>query len=443
MPTDDSQPKAMRVFGTAALFQSCVVSFMVYKGIFCLFGMCIVLSAAGLVRQACSQPLKKITVSSIRGLRSALRNVLPGTVIAVAPGLYKRGIFLKDIHGRPEAPIIISSADPEISPVFQGGGEGAKLSGCSYIKLRGLTFIGFSENGINIDDAGKNRIPSHHIILDRITIMDTGPKGNHDALKMSGIDNFVIRNCRFQGWGGSAIDLVGCHNAVIEDCHLVGKKGFRSANGIQIKGGSCSILVQNSMFHNAGWRAVSIGGSTGRRYFRPEPMGYEAKGIIVAGNIFVGSEAQIAWVTSLDSHVHHNLFYLPQKWVGKILQETRKPEFAPCQAGLFENNVVVMGDRVKVLFNVGPRTNPRSFIFRKNAWDRPYGFVKPRLPSREKDGVYNVDPDIKIVKGGRPQVTSHDPGLRGLGPGGYSPRKFGAEFGDVVVPPVLIPQSFR
>ena len=59
-----------------------------------------------------------------------------------------------------------------------------------------------------------------------MTILETGPKGNHDALKMSGVDHFTVRKCHFEAWGGSGIDMVGCHHGVVEDCTFVGREGF-------------------------------------------------------------------------------------------------------------------------------------------------------------------------------------------------------------------------
>ena len=124
---------------------------------------------------------------------------------------------------------------------------------------------------------------------------------------MSGVMHFVVRNCRFENWGGSAIDLVGCHRGVIEDSRFIGREGSRTKNAIQIKGGSNKILVQTSFFQDAGERVVNLGGSTGLDYFRPPNAPYEAAGVVVAGNRFVGGEAQFLGSTSYESHIHHNL----------------------------------------------------------------------------------------------------------------------------------------
>ena len=48
----------------------------------------------------------------------------------------------------------------------------------------------------------------------------------------------------------------------------------RGANGVQAKGGSRDITIRRCRFEHAGSRAINIGGSTGRAYFRPRPDAY-------------------------------------------------------------------------------------------------------------------------------------------------------------------------
>lgn len=390
-------------------------------------------------KTAFSEP-QKIVVNNGTELKVALKQLQPGTLIEVAPGHYNRGFYLKNVHGTPERPIVIRAADPVTPPAFKGLGEGVKLSNCSYIKLSNLVFTGFPTNGVNIDDGGNVATPSHHIILQNLVVREIGPKGNHDAIKMSGVRHFVVRGCRLEKWGGSGLDLVGCQNGLVEDCRFIGGADFRSANGVQIKGGSRNILVQTSIFRNIRDRVVNIGGMTGLKYFRPAVMGYEASDITVAGNTFVGGEAQIAWVTSRNSHVHHNLIYRPEKWVGRILQETKDPQFAPCQKGLFENNLVVTNHRVRSVFNIGRGTEPGSFVFRSNAWFRQDGDSKPNLPTPETGGIYGLDPML-VDSGEAGYVAgSAEPRLRQAGPWAYEPLVLDAEFGDVdLVAAVAIP----
>lgn len=393
------------------------------------------LAAAFLVFHACPAFSDTRKIGTLLELQQALDSAAAGSLIEILSGTYSGGFFIKGLHGRPEAPIVITGADRANPPVFEGGsGEGLKVSGSSHLKFSDIVFRGFSGNGINIDDGGKVDQPTHHIVLDSIRIENIGPKGNIDALKMSGVEHFILRNLHIEGWGGSAIDLVGCHNGVIENSRFMHRKGYRNANGIQIKGGSRAVLVQNNHFVNAGARAVQIGGQTGLRYFRPSVQNYEAKDIIVAGNTFVGGEAQIAWITAQDSHVHHNLFYLPQKWLARILQESEDSRFLSCRRGLFENNLVILDEKVWRILSIGKGTMPESFVFRANVWNRSENAVKAALPAAETSGVYELIPELRVMPTGRLQPVSPDPRVARVGPWAYTPPRPVIEFMDVFVP---------
>lgn len=374
---------------------------------------------------------QSIKVQSIQEFRSVLKTVAAGSTIKIAPGKYSGGVGFANIHGQRDAPIVIGGTDPLNPPVFEGTGEGLKVSSSSYVKFQHIVFRGYQVNGINIDDGGDVGNPSHHIILENIRIEDIGPNGIHNALKMSGVDHFIVRKIHFEGWGGAGIDLVGCHNGVIESSRFLYKEGFRTANSIQIKGGSRSILVQSNLFVNSGTRIVQIGGSTGMMYFRPAVQNYEAKDVIVAGNTFIGGEAQISWVTAQDSYVHHNLFYAPAKYLGRILQESEDKRFFPCQRGIFEKNIIVLSGMMQTIFNIGEDTRPESFVFRGNVWNRIRSDVEGRLPSAEIGGAYGFDPALRKTRSGKLTTVSSNPIIRATGPWAYRPLEFADEFGDI------------
>ena len=365
-----------------------------------------------------------LRVANDTQLRLALRRPRAGTLISIAPGNYRGGIYVRGAAGTEREPIVIEGRDPNRPPVFHGGAQALHLSDCSYVTLRHLVVKGFPRNGINVDDGGTYKTPAHHITIEFVAFLDTGPRGNLDGLKMSGVDRFAVRNCRFEGWGGSAIDMVGCHHGVVEDCRFTGKRGFSQANAVQMKGGTTNVLVQTSFFEKAGQRAINLGGSTGLRYFRPKLDDYEAKDITVAGNRFVGGMAPIAWVTAHGGHVHHNTIYNPDAFVLRILQENAHVrQLKPCHDGLFEHNLIVCTGRLREVVNIGPKTAPQTFTFRHNAWyllGRP---PRPRLPAAETDGVYRVDPKLKGPGTAEMKVTSTDPRLKGIGAGAYEPPK--------------------
>ncbi len=377
---------------------------------------------------------QNVKIQNMAELRSALKTVAAGSTIEIMPGIYDGGIGLANIHGRIDSPIVVTGADAKNPPVFEGLNEGLKVTSSSYIKFKDIIFRGFLNNGINIDDGGNFERPSHHIRLENIRIENIGPKSNSDALKMSGVRHFIIRKLQIEGWGGSAIDLVGCHYGVIEQTRFVQREGFRTGNTIQIKGGSRHILVQSNLFVSSGSRVVQIGGSTALQYFRPGVQNYEAKDVMVAGNTFIGGEAQILWITAQDTVVHHNLFYQPQKWLGRIAQETSDKRFRPCQRGIFEKNLIVLNTKVRRLFSVGVDTRPETFFLRGNVWNLHEYEVASSLPSMESAGVYGIDPELRRLKTGQLMTVSTHPAVRSVGPWAYRPLEFAGEFPDIRLP---------
>lgn len=363
---------------------------------------------------------RQVRVGSSAELRAALADLKPGTTLLLAPGEYSGGLFLRGVAGTEAARVVIRGSDPARPPLFTGGGGTAwMLSDCSYLTLSHLAVRGYSGNGINVDDGGTFDTPARHLVLENLTITETGPRGNHDALKLSGLDDFTVRGCRFEGWGGSAIDMVGCHRGVIEDCRFSGREGFSQANAVQMKGGSSDILVQTSVFREAGERAINLGGSTGLAYFRPKPGEYEASRITVSGNRFHGSLAPVAWVNADGGRFVQNTIVNPGRWVLRILQENRSPGFKPCRGGVFAENLVVYDGQVASVVNVGPDTAPETFTLRRNAWFRTRGESRPSFPVPETDGVYGVDP---VLQGGEDtpvRVTSRDVRLQGIGADAY------------------------
>ena len=234
--------------------------------------------------------------------------------------------------------------------------------------------------------------------------------GNNNVLKLSGLDHFEIRNCRFLNGstGGSGADMVGCHYGVFES-NVFENQG---SNCIQAKGGSSDLAIRNSRFEHAGDRAVHLGGSTGLEFFRPEPQGFEARAITVERCTFVGSEAPIAFVGVDGATVRFNTFYQPRKWVARILQETTAAEFVPCRAGRFCDNLIAYRARdVSVFLNIGPHTAPDTFEFARNYWycmdDEQRG--PPKLPILERDARGGANPKFEDESAGKFTLAADSP----------------------------------
>jgi hypothetical protein len=233
-----------------------------------------------------------------------------------------------------------------------------------------------------------------------VVVRDTGPGDSRNPIKLSGVEDFVVRGCRTERWSGQAVDMVGCHRGLIESCAFVGQEGAAAAaaqTGPQVKGGSSDITIRRCTFDHTARRAVNVGGATGERFFRPADARYEARNVTVEGCVFVGSEAAMAFVGVDGAVARFNTIYRPGRWVFRVLQESVGERFVPCRNVVFERNLVVFRrDECPVPVNVGPHTAAETFVFRDNFWFCEDDPAKSRnaLPAPESAGVYGQDPRV-------------------------------------------------
>jgi hypothetical protein len=331
-----------------------------------------------------------VIVRTAEELKDALRNPAPGTTIRIAPGEYPGGWSAANVSS-----LTVEALDPNAKPIFRGGTTGWHFSRCDGLILRNLVIIGQTENGLNIDDGGQRERSIPGVWIERVEVRDIGPRGNHDGIKLSGLRGLNVRDCKIEGWGGEGIDMVGCRFVAVIGCELSGKDGFSASAGIQMKGGCTQIVVEKCRFIHAGERPVNMGGSTGMDYFRPPAAHYEAAGITVRKCLFEGSSCAAAFVGLDGGEFYENTILYPEKWIFRILQETRAEGFAPCRNVIIrENRIVFRRSQVAVEVNIGPGTAPDTFQFARNQWfaeDHPSA-SKPKLPVAESGGTYGTDP---------------------------------------------------
>ena len=353
---------------------------------------------------------------------AALAAAQPGSEIRLAPGVYQGGISQARLRGTKEQPIVIAAADAQDPPVIEGGGSGLQLSSPEHVELRGLVFAGATGNGLNIDDSSSTETPAYHVVIRNVVVREVGPEGNCDGIKLSGVNDFQVVGCQIERWGGggSGVDMVGCHNGVVEACRFDGPGG-EQANGVQTKGGSSDVVIRHCRFENAGGRGVNAGGSTGLPYFRPRDAGYEARAITVEDCEFLGGAAAIAFVGVDGAMVRHNTIYRPRRWALRILQENTDPRFAPCRNGKFINNVVAFrSDEVRQIVNIGDKTDPQSFEFTGNVWsclDRPDDTRRlVQLPVEEQNGVHEAFAVFEDAERGDVRIRGRGPEDAGARP---------------------------
>lgn len=378
---------------------------------------------AALLADRLAQSRTVVRVSNGDELRRALAAARPGTRVLVAPGEYE-GFFVSDLHGASGQPIVVEALDPAHPPRVNGG---VQLSEVSELEFGGFVIRGAPANGLNIDDGGSFETPAHHVLVRDVRVEDCGRRGNEDGIKLSGLDDFRLERCTVERWGrgGSAIDMVGCHRGLVVDCTLRDREDDPATSGLQLKGGTRAVVVRATRFEHAGERAINLGGATDLRWFRPKPEGFEAREITVEGCTFVGSEAPIACVGADGAVLRFNTFYRPRKWFLRILQETRASGFVPCRNVEYTDNLVAWrSDEIATPVNIGPATEPGSFVFARNYWfciDHPE-FARPALPTAEKDPAGGADPRFADAAAGDFTLAAGSP-ARGHGAGALPEQK--------------------
>lgn len=174
-------------------------------------------------------------------LNSAFLEVSSGDTIFVHKVVYyhRRVYFFENMRGTEDKPISIFAAGEVI---FQGGSTAWQFTDAAHLHVQGIVFSRQSANGVNFDDGGTYHAPSHHIVFEDCTFRDIQATGNYNLLKLLGVDDFEIKNCRFINGspGGSGIDMVGCHNRLITKCRFENQE----SNSIQTKGGTSDIRIE-------------------------------------------------------------------------------------------------------------------------------------------------------------------------------------------------------
>ncbi|MFM9945494.1 MAG: T9SS type A sorting domain-containing protein [Bacteroidia bacterium] len=334
-----------------------------------------------------------------------------GDTILIHPGTYQGAFFISNLKGKANAWIVIKGVNKG-SVIFKAGSESFHFSDVSYIKIQDMTITGHTANGMNIDDAGTLETPAHHVLVTHCDFINMGAQGNNDFLKVSGLDSFEVSYCSFKNGatGGSGIDMVGCHYGMVHHCTF----DSLGSNSIQMKGGTRFIRIENNTFRDGGQRALNLGGSTGLAFFRPQNATHEAADISVYANVFIKSQAPIAFVGSERVDVANNTIYMPEKWVIRILQETvDTTRFVPCQNGLFRNNIIYYTSAVTTHVNIGSNTSPQTFLFSHNLWynsSNPSS-SNPTLPTPETNAIKGQDPlftstENFVLKTGSPAIQS-------------------------------------
>lgn len=358
-------------------------------------GLSVVAVVAGCIALGAAARAEERRVTTADEFSAALDAAGEGDEIVLEPGTYAGQLYRENLRQ-----VTIRSADRDNPALIKGGDYGLHLADPVQVTLSDLVFQGQAENGINIDDAGSYETPARTIHLIRITVKDIVKAGNHDAIKMAGVVDFLIDGARVENWGGegSAIDFVGCRDGLVQNSLLIHTALKVGGSGIRPKGGSKDVVIRANRIELpvATGRAIQAGGSTDAEFFRfaEGDKDYEADRITIEGNVVVGGGAAFSWVNIDGGLAHHNLAQGPAPWVMRILNENPGTPIVVTRNGAFRDNEIAFetGGEFNTAVNIGDDTEPETFQFARNRWlnlaDPTPAGSRPKLPAEESDGVY-------------------------------------------------------
>ena len=343
-----------------------------------------------------------LVVSTTSQLHSAFATAGSGDNILLQPGTYAGGIFRSNLSN-----VTVRSIDPANRAIIQGGGNNLQLVDSINVTIQDLIFQDGTSNGLNFDDGGTFATPARNLTLRNIIVRRAGSSGNQDGIKLSGVDGFLIDGVEVDDWGdgGSAIDMVGSHNGLIQNSWFHTSSHGAGGSGIRPKGGTKNVIIRANRVDLpiGSGRAIQAGGSTGSQFFRfmDGDSGYEAKNIFAEGNVVLGGSSAFSWVNIDGGEFHHNYIERPGTWTMRILNENGGLPIVDTKNGLFHDNIIRFHDspsEYNRAVNIGSETEPNTFQFARNQW---YNEVTPtnstpNLPTAEVDGVYGVDPAINV-----------------------------------------------
>jgi hypothetical protein len=335
-----------------------------------------------------------------RSIEEAAAAATPGTAIRLGPGMHDSAQFVSGLRGTALQPIWIGGEPGQMLPVIAGGAQALHLQRPAHVIVHDLELTGQTANGLNVDDGGDfaDETAAHHVAIVNVFVHDIGTGGNNDCIKLSGVNDLSVYGVRLErcGAGGSGIDHVGCHRAIVARSTFDGAM----ATAVQAKGGSTDIDIRDNRIRITGGRAINLGGSTDLDLFRPPlsaaAANAEARRIRAYNNVITqvtASATPFAFVGCVDCLAAHNLVRGQQRWHVRILQETPSQggyTFEPAARGrVLHNSFVFDSTTLSTAVNAGAGTEPETFTFSHNLWYAANDPARsaPMLPVAEAGGV--------------------------------------------------------
>ncbi|HSK40665.1 MAG TPA: right-handed parallel beta-helix repeat-containing protein [Arenibaculum sp.] len=250
--------------------------------------------------------------SPLKTIQAAVDKAAPGTAIMVKAGTYKGSVDLGGLHGTPDKPIKLISADG------QGAAKIVGSTGKAAIQAYKISNVGIHDfevvSNTTSGDIGGMKIwgpwdsPARNIVISGNIVTGKGT----DGIKLfnGAKDVLVIGNTIKGNWRQEAIDNVSVEDTVFAYNTI---KGTAKNSGITMTAGSRNIELFGNDIDLTAAVGIYVGGHGNSRLNRSFPdywEGFEAKNIHVHDNV-IGKNItgrSLAFVGANNSTVEKNSF---------------------------------------------------------------------------------------------------------------------------------------
>ncbi|EWY42322.1 hypothetical protein N825_18975 [Skermanella stibiiresistens SB22] len=222
--------------------------------------------------------------SPFKTIQAAVNAAKPGTAVMVKSGTYKENVELNKHGGTSDNPVWIVSADgkgsakivaaSDTKPVIVGYGE-------NNLVIKGFELVGGTE-GIKLTQSGRDLTK----MTTNIVIQDNIIHGQSiDGIKTAQSVNFaIVGNKVHDIKTQEGIDNVYIRNSVIANNEVHDVRGL---SGIVVKAGSENVKILDNYVHDVPDGILVGGFSSGQGSTFPSGLKYEAKNVLVEGNLVV------------------------------------------------------------------------------------------------------------------------------------------------------------
>jgi hypothetical protein len=316
------------------------------------------------------------------------RRVGPGDEILLMPGRHKPAT-LEDLQGSSDRPIVIRGLDPSNPAIIEAERYGIRLLRPRFVRIEDLSVVGATISGIAAEGApvpaapvtkGAAYVParatSSEVVLSRVTVSQTGPRGQRHAIRVINVDELRLNDCRVEGWAGSAVELVRVMGVNIIGCRFIGRDDHVQMSGVRVRGIADRVTIERCEFTDCGDQGVCIGGGSKPEELPPLPAEgiangslYEAARIQVLQCVFRGGECAVAFVNCERATVRNCTIFRPRRAVVSVRREQTDGRFGGISNCAFGSNLIAWEPRdVTMLTHVGPGADPAGIFLEENLW---------------------------------------------------------------------------